>query len=52
MKWLHLLAMLFSGAFLGNSIPHLTAGLRGERFPSPFASPPGKGKSSSVVNVL
>jgi len=52
MKWLHLLATLFSGAFLGNSIPHLTAGLRGERFPSPFASPPGKGKSSSVVNVL
>jgi hypothetical protein len=35
-----------------NSIPHLAAGLRGERFPSPFASPPGKGKSSSVVNVL
>ena len=52
MNSLHLLAALFSGAFLCNSIPHLTAGLRGERFPSPFASPPGKGKSSSVVNVL
>jgi len=52
MNYLHLLADLFSGAFLCNSIPHLTAGLRGERFPSPFASPPGKGKSSSTVNVL
>ncbi len=52
MNYLHLLATLFSGAFLCNSIPHITAGLRGERFPSPFASPPGKGKSSSTVNVL
>jgi hypothetical protein len=52
MNYLHLLATLFSGAFLCNSIPHLSAGLSGERFPSPFASPPGKGKSSSTVNVL
>ena len=52
MNFLHLLANFFSGMFLCNAIPHLTAGLRGERFPSPFASPPGKGKSGSVVNVL
>src|ERR1700678_3597389 len=52
MNYLHLLATLFSGSFVCNAIPHLTAGLRGERFPSPFASPPGKGKSRSIVNVL
>ncbi len=33
-------------------IPHFTNGLSGRRFPSPFASPPGKGQSSPIVNVL
>jgi hypothetical protein len=48
----HYIACVFGGLFLCNCIPHLAAGLRGERFPSPFAKPPGKGLSSSVVNFL
>jgi hypothetical protein len=52
MNYLHLLASFASGLFVCNAIPHLTAGLRGERFPTPFATPPGKGKSSSAVNAL
>jgi hypothetical protein len=45
-------ALFFAGAFLCNSIPHLTKGLQGEPFPSPFAKPPGKGNSSPLVNFL
>jgi hypothetical protein len=52
MSVLSLLADFGAGAFLCNSIPHLAAGLRGELFPSPFASPPGKGNSHPVVNVI
>ena len=52
MPWYHYLAYFFSGAFLVNSIPHLINGLSGHRFPTPFASPPGKGESSPTVNVL
>jgi hypothetical protein len=49
---LHYAACFFAGLFLCNSIPHLTAGLRGEPFPSPFAKPPGQGHSSALVNFL
>ncbi|RKR38517.1 hypothetical protein [Paraburkholderia sp. BL17N1] len=42
----------FAGAFLCNAMPHLTAGLRGETFPSPFSEPHGKGPSSPLVNFL
>ncbi|MDR3416343.1 MAG: hypothetical protein P4L83_09165 [Nevskia sp.] len=41
-----------AGALLCNSIPHLAAGLRGEPFPSPFASPPGIGNSRPLANVF
>jgi len=41
-----------AGAFLCNAMPHLTAGLRGEVFPSPFLEPRGKGSSSPLVNFL
>ena len=51
MPWLALLAYFFGGAFLANAIPHLVAGLMGRAFQSPFASPPGVGLSSAVVNV-
>ena len=47
----YLLAFLL-GAFLANSIPHITNGVSGRRFHTPFASPPGKGFSSPVVNVV
>lgn len=47
-----ILALLLAGACLCNAIPHLTAGLRGEPFPTPFARPRGIGDSSPVVNFL
>jgi hypothetical protein len=46
------IAAFFAGAFLCNCIPHLCAGLRGEPFPTPFAKPPGVGKSSARTNFL
>ena len=52
MDWHHLVSYFFGGAFLANAIPHLVAGLMGQPFQSPFAKPPGKGLSSSTVNVL
>lgn len=52
MPWYVYLAYFFGGAFLVNAIPHFTSGVTGRPFPSPFASPPGKGMSSPVVNVL
>ena len=52
MEWYAYVAYFFGGAFLANAIPHFTSGVMGRRFPSPFASPPGKGESSPTVNVL
>lgn len=52
MNILSLFANFAAGAFLCNCIPHLAAGLRGELFPSPFASPPGVGNSHPVANVI
>jgi hypothetical protein len=52
MHWLTYVAYFFGGAFLVNSVPHLTNGVSGRRLPTPFASPLGKGQSSATVNVL
>ena len=49
---LSFIANFFAGAYLCNCIPHLCAGLRGEAFPTPFAKPPGEGKSSAVTNTI
>jgi len=38
--------------FLANAVPHFVSGTQGRPFPSPFASPPGRGDSSPAVNVL
>jgi hypothetical protein len=51
MEWYNYLAIFFSGAFLSNAIPHFVNGISGDKFPSPFAKPPGKGLSSPVLNV-
>ena len=32
-------------------IPHFVHGISGNKFPTPFAKPPGKGLSSPTVNV-
>ena len=50
-RWHHYIAYFFGAAFLSNCIPHLVAGMSGSPFQSPFASPPGEGLSSSIVNV-
>lgn len=50
--WTVYLARFFAGVFLANAIPHFVSGTQGRPFPSPFASPPGKGDSSPAVNVL
>ena len=52
MDWLYDLSYLFGGAFLANAVPHFVSGMMGRPFQSPFARPPGKGLSSSTVNVL
>jgi hypothetical protein len=52
MDWLHDVSYFLGGAFLANAVPHFVAGMMGRPFQSPFARPPGKGLSSSTVNVL
>lgn len=49
---LHYIAVFFAGLFLTNCIPHLTASLRDEPFPTPFAKPPGEGLSSPLINFF
>ena len=52
MAWLQVVSCFFGGAFLTNAVPHFVTGVLGQPFQSPFATPPGKGLSSSTVNVL
>ncbi len=52
MHWYSYVAYFFAGAFLVNAVPHFVNGVSGRPFPTPFASPPGRGLSSPVVNVL
>jgi hypothetical protein len=46
------IACFFAGMFLANVVPHFVHGISGDRFPTPFAHPPGKGLSSPTVNVV
>jgi hypothetical protein len=52
MTWLYDAAYVLGGGFLANGVPHFVSGVMGRPFQSPFARPPGKGLSSSTVNVL
>jgi len=52
MPWYDYIACFFAGMFLANFVPHFVQGVSGDRFPTPFAHPPGKGLSSPIVNVL
>ena len=51
MRWYNYVACFFAGVFLANFVPHFVHGISGDRFPTPFAHPPGKGLSSPTVNV-
>jgi small-conductance mechanosensitive channel len=52
MAWYLYVASFFAGSFLANAIPHFVQGVSGNRFPTPFSKPPGRGLSSATVNVL
>lgn len=52
MEWYQYTASFFAGALLANVVPHFVHGVSGNKFPTPFAKPPGKGLSSPTVNVL
>ena len=52
MAWYIYLAYICGGIFLANGVPHFGHGISGKRFQSPFASPPGVGESSPLVNVI
>jgi hypothetical protein len=52
MSWYNYVACFFAGMFLANVVPHYVQGVSGDRFPSPFSKPPGKGLSSPMVNVM
>jgi len=52
MPWYDYIACFLAGMFLANFVPHFVHGVSGDRFPTPFAHPPGKGLSSPTVNVL
>ena len=51
-KWYLFILAFFAGVFLVNSLPHFINGISGNHFPTPFANPPGKGLSSSTLNVI
>jgi hypothetical protein len=51
-SWYDFIACFFAGMFLANVVPHFVQGVCGNRFPTPFAHPPGKGLSSPTVNVV
>jgi hypothetical protein len=51
MNWYDYIACLFAGMFLANVVPHFVHGISGDRFPTPFANPIGKGLSSPTGNV-
>ena len=52
MKWYYYVMCFLAGLFLANTVPHFIHGVSGDKFPSPFANPPGRGLSSPFVNVL
>jgi hypothetical protein len=52
MEWYLYIASFFAGIFLANAVPHFVQGVSGNKFPSPFTNPPGRGLSSPMVNVI
>ena len=52
MAWYFYLLQFVSGLFLANGVPHFVQGISGHRFQSPFATPPGVGESSPLINTV
>ena len=52
MPWYYYLTHFIAGAILANGVPHFVQGVCGNKFQTPFASPPGIGESSAIVNVV
>lgn len=52
MPWYYYLVYFVAGAFLINSVPHVVQGISGNKFQTPFASPPGVGESPALINLL
>ncbi|OCX54428.1 hypothetical protein BEL04_09295 [Mucilaginibacter sp. PPCGB 2223] len=52
MEWYQYVAGFLAGTFFANAVPHFVHGISGNKFPTPFAKPPGKGLSTSTTNVL
>jgi len=52
MEWYHYFSGFLGGAFLANFVPHFVKGICGDKFPTPFAKPHGKGLSSPTLNVV
>ncbi len=52
MSWTHDLAYFLGGLFFINTIPHFVSGVMGRSFQSPFAKPPGRGRSTATVNIV
>jgi FtsH-binding integral membrane protein len=46
------IACIFAGGFLVNAIPHFVHGVSGNRFPTPFSKPPGRGLSAPWINTI
>lgn len=52
MPWYNVAACFLGGMLLANFFPHFIAGMSGVRFYTPFATPPFRGLSSPIVNML
>jgi hypothetical protein len=52
MPWYFYLLQFVAGLFLANGVPHFVQGVSGNPFQSPFATPPGAGESSPLLNAL
>jgi hypothetical protein len=52
LPWYVFVLQFVSGLLLANGLPHFVQGICSHWFQTPFASPPGVGESSPVINVL
>ena len=52
MEWYNYFSGFWAGMFLANFVPHFVNGISGNKFPTPFSKPHGKGLSSPALNVV